>query len=65
MSTQESLNTKALFEKFKTYFDHTFDAITNHSKDDNIPILELKNKLEARGLKRAGISAQYTSFAAK
>ncbi|XP_038049633.1 uncharacterized protein LOC119723154 isoform X2 [Patiria miniata] len=59
MSTKETLNTEALFEKFQSYFDQKFDSISNHSKNDNASILELRNKIEAQDLKRSGNSAQY------
>ena len=52
-------NPKALFDKFKTYFNHKFESLNNcNQSTDDTSIKELRNKLEAKDLK-PGNAAQF------
>ena len=51
-------DTTLIFEKFKDYFDQRFNSITT-PQNESSSLRELKNKLEARELSKAGNIAQF------
>ncbi len=49
-----------LFDKFKDYFNQKFDSISNINKQgEDSGFKDLKNKIEAKPLKRSGNTAQF------
>ena len=57
---QPSFNPELLFDKFKDYFNQKFDSLANSNKQgEDSGFKDLKNKIEAKALKRSGNSAQF------